>query len=100
VSKARVRLVPSEGWYSASLRGVSGAFSQGKTRQSATRNIMDAVRCLAVALCEGVERGTLALDLRQARAILRHGQLSPRLRRRLESVADTRTSAPPKKGLE
>ena len=91
MSKSRVRLVPSEGWFAATFRGIPSAFSQGRTRQSATRNVEDAVRCLALAFVECVERGQrqLDVDVKQARAVLRHGKLSRQLRRRLERAIAT-----------
>jgi predicted oxidoreductase (fatty acid repression mutant protein) len=84
MKRAFVLLVRADGWYCATLRGVPGAISHGRTRQSVTRNLERAVRRIAVVICEVVEHRMALFDLRQARAVLRHGKLSSRLRKRLE----------------
>jgi predicted RNase H-like HicB family nuclease len=45
---------PSEGWWVASFPGVDGAYSQGKTKQSAYNNLLDAMSGLEALRREGL----------------------------------------------
>ena len=53
-SLANLVLEKSEGWWVASLPGVAGAYSQGRTRKSARANLLDALSEIDKARADGL----------------------------------------------
>ena len=45
---------PSEGWWVASLPGIAGAYSQGRTRASARTNLLSALADIEAARRDGL----------------------------------------------
>ena len=53
-AKASVVFEPADGWWVASVPGVPGAYSQGKTRDSAYSNLLDAMAGIEAARRDGL----------------------------------------------